>query len=60
MDAGLRQPRLPLLAALAHLGERERAHIPMEERADRQGRVDGWATALGLTAGLQPQSSEAA
>ena len=32
----------------------------MEERADRQGGRDGWTTALGLPAGLQPQAREAA
>ena len=59
MDAGLRQPILPQLAALAHLREGEIAHIRIEERTNRQGRGDGWATALGLAGRLQPQSREA-
>ena len=57
---GLRHPILLELAALAHLREGEIAHIRMEQRANWQWRVDGWATALSLTARLQPQSREAA
>ena len=59
VDAGLCQPILPQLAALAHLRQGKIAHIRIEERANWQRGAAGWATALGLTALLQPLSREA-